>query len=637
MAFKLSFLNKTNKKAKAHKTNKEEKKNIRILKYNDYPHLLALKPREQYIFHSDYFQIDDSYACILSFFHSEGANDNFPAFWGINLIPSGMPDGVTTILFEQNRRMSEDWINAHQSKSENIANMNEKEQTQNGSNTTAGKAERKVDDLSVIAQEILNGSTYINVQYRLLVKAPTLEILDEARDKLDRLYIEHFATLSTAPYIGQQRKELSTLFQKNEKKEGKGFYFTSTEYAGTYNLVTHGLEDKNGEYVGEMTGDVNTSAILFDVDNYAHHIVVANDNFNEQYNRAHVADMWGSKISQACLMRNKRVVHVILDGANLDDLGPKFERMTYKIDMTKGDVNMFEMFGEEKDELSVFSAQMLKLRLMAEQAYETNEHDRAIIRGSLEEVATRFYIDSRMWYDNAAFNREKLRVINIPHKEVPKLEKFVAYLNTEYKKAVTAQGQDPEHTHALGVLKVSFSNMLTSNGDLFNTTTSDKIDGAKTGRRVVYDFSELMRRGRNIAMAQLVNIVGFAIGNLQRGDIVIIHGAEMIDETVKPYINQQFEQLYANGGRVAFLYNNTDRMLEDQEFCTFDKADYTILGTMTENTIAKYQERLGQKIPPDLSSLITNKSDSICYIRRGFDNVVFRQELSLGTQRERWG
>lgn len=618
------------------RASEEKKENKFKLKFQDYPHLLELKPREKYIFHSDYFEVDDSFGCILSFFHSEGASDNFPPFWGINLIPTGMPDDVVIILLEQNRRMTEAWIEGHQSKSEKVAEMNAKEQSENGTNTTAGKSLKKADDLVTIAQELIEGAAYMHVQYKIMIKAPTLKKLDDARKKIDRLYIDRFATVNAAPYIGQQKKELSTLFKSTEKKEGKGFYFTSPEYAGTYNLVTHGMEDPAGEYVGQMIGDVNISAILFDVDNYGHHVVIANDNYNEQYGRAHVADMWGSKISQACLMRNHRVVHIILDGANLDRLGPKFEHMTYKIDMTKGDVNMFEVFGEEKDELAVFSAQMLKLRLMAEQAYETNDHDRAIIRGSLEEVATRFYIDSRMWQENAAVNREKLRIINIPHDEVPKLEKFVAYLDTEYKKAITAQGQDSERTHALGVLKVTFRNMLTSNGDLFNTTTSDKIDGAKTGKRVIYDFSELMRRGSNVAMAQLVNIVSFAIGNLKKGDVVIVHGAEQIDESVKGYITQQFEQLYAKGGRVAFLYNNTDKMLADQEFCEFDKADYTIFGNMTDNTVKNYQEKLGQTIPPDLTSLITNKSTQLCYIRRGFDNVVFRMELLLGTENERW-
>ena len=62
----------------------------------------------------------------------------------------------------------------------------------------------------------------------------------------------------------------------------------------------------------------------------------------------------------------------------------------------------------------------------------------------------------------------------------------------------------------------------------------------------------------------------------------------------------------------------------------FDKADYTIFGNMTDTTVAEYQRQLGQDIPADLAGLITNKSESICYIRRGFDNVVFKQDLALG-------
>ena len=146
----------------------------------------------------------------------------------------------------------------------------------------------------------------------------------------------------------------------------------------------------------------------------------------------------------------------------------------------------------------------------------------------------------------------------------------------------------------------------------------------------MYDFSRLMMRGKGIAMAQLVNVIGFAVGNLGEGDSVIIHGTELIEDRVKKYIMTQFEHLFDKGGRVVYLYNNISRMLKDTEFSEFDKADYTILGNMTENTAVAYQKALGQAIPGDLISLITNKSERTNYIRRGFDNVVFRSDLSLG-------
>lgn len=606
-----------------------KKKKEKRISYEDYPHLLELKPNDSYIFHSDYFICDNQYGCVLSFFHSDASKDNFAAFWGVNLIPSGLPDTVTIILFEQNRKMSTRWIESHQTKSEKLAEMDQNEQYRSGTNTTFGSAVKKTTDLQIIASEIIDGASYINSHYRLLVTAPSLYTLDEARKAIDRLYIDRFATVSVAAYHGLQRYELSNLFKKNSIKNGKGFYFTSVEKAGTYNLVTHGLEDKAGEYIGQMIGDVNTSAILFDIDGYSHHVVVANNNINSAYNRAFVSDMWGSKISQSALMRNHRVVHLILNGANLDELGPKFENITSKIDMTTGDVNMFEIFGEEKEELSLFAYHMMKLRLMAEQMYTTNDNDRAIIRGSLEDVATKFYIDSRMWHENASYNRDKLRVVNIPHNEVPKLEKFVAYLETEHKRALNTS-LDMELSHAINVLKMTFRNMLTTNGDLFNTSTSDKIDNVKTGRRVIYDFSALMTRGSNIAMAQLVNIAGFAVGNLQYGDVVIIHGVEYIDESVKEYINIQLEKLIKKGGRVAYLYSDTEKMLNDFEFNKLDQCDYSVLGAMPINTIEHYQNVMGQEIPHDLKNLISKKNEDLCYIRRNHDNVVFRQELFLG-------
>ena len=401
-------------------------------------------------------------------------------------------------------------------------------------------------------------------------------------------------------------------------------------YAGSYSLVTHGLEDAAGEYVGYMVGDVNNSAVLFNVDGYEHHAVVVNENYHEKLGRVHVADMWGSKLSQSAMLNNHRVVHILMDGVDMNKIGPSFESLTYKLDMQHGAVNMFEMFGEENDEMSIFPAQMQKLILMAEQAYETTDSDRSIIRGSLEEVATKFYVDRRMWHANAKENRDKLRVVGIPHNEVPRLQEFVSYLDTGYKKQAMTSAKDNEKLHAMSVLRLTFRNMLSNNGDLFNMITSDVIEGAKTGQRVLYDFGDLMRRGKGVAMAQLVNIIGVAVGNLGYGDTVIIHGTDLIDDGVKDYIDTQFEHLFAKGGRVVYIYNDTDKMLMDKAFCHFDKADYTVFGNMTDTAVALYQQELGQEIPPDLEALITNKSESICYIRRGFDNVVFKQDLALG-------
>ena len=49
-----------------------------------------------------------------------------------------------------------------------------------------------------------------------------------------------------------------------------------------------------------------------------------------------------------------------------------------------------------------------------------------------------------MWYLNAKENWNKLRIVGIPHDEVPKLEMFCSYLDTEYKAMVNRSARDNE-------------------------------------------------------------------------------------------------------------------------------------------------------------------------------------------------
>ncbi|WP_435109326.1 hypothetical protein [Nocardiopsis synnemataformans] len=598
--------------------------------FDDHPHLLALKPRERYVFRSDYFQIDDHHACILGFFHDDGARDDFGAFWGINRIPAGLPEDVTVVVLEQVRRMGEKWIEDRIKTAEKLDRLEEGEQAQSGTMSSRRRAAKVSDDIEILSGEIQDGASYLHVHDRLLVKAPSLEVLDDAVERIGRLYIDRFGTLKVAAYPGEQRQELSNILGKNERKRGKGFHFTSVEFAGSHSLVTNGLNDPAGEYVGFMVGDVNNSAVLFDVNAYDHHVVVADNTVNPVLDRAHVPDMWGSKISQAALLSNARTVHVVLDGARLDDLGPRLDSLTARLDMNSGDINMFEMFGAQENELSIFPAHLEKVVLMAEQAYETTDQDRSIIRGSLKETLTQFYIDKGMWARNAKHNRNRLRVVGVPHTQVPRLQDIVTYFDTQYRALANSRARDDEALHAYNILRLVFKDLLDNNGDLFNTHTNDEIDGVADARRVLYDFSRLLKRGKGVAMAQLVNVIGFAVDNLGLGDTVIIHGAENIDDRVKGYLTEQFEHLFLRGGRVAYLYNDVDRMLADSAFNRFDAADWTVLGPMRDATVTEYQRQLHQDIPPDLERLVTTRGENLAYLRRGHTNVVFHLDLALG-------
>lgn len=112
---------------------------------------------------------------------------------------------------------------------------------------------------------------------------------------------------------------------------------------------------------------------------------------------------------------------------------------------------------------------------------------------------------------------------------------FLAYLDMEYTGQVNARNKDPEVMNAYGFLQATFRDMLDSSGDLFNTITSTKIDRATVSNKpcVIYDFSSLLKRSRGVMVAQFVNALGFAVGNLTQGDVVVLHGAEQLAPDIK--------------------------------------------------------------------------------------------------------
>ena len=614
------------------------KKPRKVYSYEDNPHLLALRPHECYMFFSDYTRIDDNmYSCILAMFHNNGATDRFGQFWGLGLLPHNLPKTTKVIRFEQVNRLTDEWVNQHQTRSEKVAEANAGEQGRGGTNTTRRKAGKASTDLETIAAELLNGASYLHVHYRLQVLAPSLKELDAAIDQIRKDYIDAFSSLTLEPYQGEQKKEMSTLLRDNDTKLGTGFYYTSTEYAGSYSLVTHGIEDHDGEFVGTMTGDVNNSAVLFDIDYFPKHIVLADGVFDDRYqDRVRRSNVWGSKIAQAAILNNHKVVHFLLSPVNMDMVSPKFESFTNFVNMTQGDLNMFEFFGDPEAELTLFPKQLEKIKIMTEQISPPTEDDKTVIRDSLSEALTQFYKDSHMWIDNAQYNREKIRLIGIPHEQVPKLEQFVMNLDQKHKALLAASIVDNEQVHAYSTLKSIFRSMLTSNGDLFNTTTNSVFDTVTEKNRVIYDFSELLQRGSGIAMAQLVNVVSYALSGLGKGDLAIFHGCDNItSQEVKGFLRREFDFLYKRGGRTCLLYDDVAAYMQDLDFNQAIRADYTITSTMTPADAALYESSFGIKLPNTLKSLITAPKSDNNYLHRGVDNIVFKPDLYVGVKHDR--
>lgn len=615
-------------------------------KFKDNKFLDDIRPKEGYCFRSDYFEIDDKYAKIVTFVNKGSSKKTLPIFWGINLIPQGVQQDVTIVLLKSVDRMTDAWIEDHQQTADNVTSFNENETKKSTDRKAKHEAEHKSTDIDIIAKELMDGASYLNIHFRLMIKANSLDSLEKAEAAVMRWYSNKFATLKIEPYEGRQRRELGTLLAPNVLKNGKGFYMTSTELAGNYNLVTQGLSDPTGSFLGNMEGDVNNSGVLMDIDDFSSHIVIAGDKKIKKLNKQFMSDMWALKLSNATIMNNNRVIHLVLNGVDLENIGMKrqdgsfidLSPLTSKINMNSGDVNPLEVFGSidyetgtAPDELTAFSSHVKKLTLMLKQLRKSS--DQEIVDGYMSRVINEYYVMEQMWLRNAKEHREDLRILGLPHTSYPRLSSMVQTLERMHKAELEkGDRRDPNDLKAVNLIKSTFESLLNTDGDLFDVYTNDVIDNAEYSKRVIYDFSSLRDRGVGLAMAQLVNVLDFATRRIQDGDLLVIHGVEFISDGVRKYMSEVVDGIIARGGRIAYIYNNVEKMLDERSFNKFDSADYTALGYMSKSVFDRYIDILKQTVPETLINLVTSKQSDRFYVRRGTDNIVFGFDPKLSVR-----
>ena len=100
------------------KKDKKEQRNVEG-SLSEYPFLMSIKPKEAYIFRSNSYECGGYHHSILSYFHVDGAIDDYKLFWGIDMIPTGLDESVVVTHVQTVERMTDGWIKEHQTQAEN--------------------------------------------------------------------------------------------------------------------------------------------------------------------------------------------------------------------------------------------------------------------------------------------------------------------------------------------------------------------------------------------------------------------------------------------------------------------------------------------------------------------------------------
>ena len=628
-----------------------QKERDRHLFVRDNP-LRDLLPRGGYEFHSNYFKYGHRYGRILTLVESDQSDRNLTPFWRINLIPQPFilndketersnPDAVFGAhgqLFSMLENKTKQWATDHQAKADEAA-IQEADGAEGSEQRT--HASVRAQDSVVIAQDRAAGDMYGSTEFKVLLTARSLKDLDLVTFRYRQWIASRFDGIHFEVYEGGQDTDLTNLLKTADVQLGQHPMGTSSEYAGGYEILTRGITDINGDYIGQMVGDINNTAVLMDLDNYDGRVVLAH---SAQPRMLHAGPeefdvgtrattLLGVRLAQSALINNHRVIHLVLNEAKPQNIGADLDDITTVVSLNQGAINPFELFGDIKNELSVFATHVEKLRLMVKQISPSVGD--ITLNDTLTAIVQDYYKDLGMLVDNPAENREKLRLLGLPHYQYPLLDRFMVYLNQAVD-AAAEQGNQSLVTR-IEELRSAFALMLRDNSDLFNVVTADTIDSADQSPQVVYDFAALRRRGKGIAMAQFINALRYATDTLQDRDVVILHGVDGLEDSVKGYVKDVLDELQSRNVRLVFLYDDAETCIKDASFNRMGFADWTMLGGFNEAVIKAYQNLVDRTMPSGLRSAIidyggSEYGDSIYYLSRGIDNVLFALDMSLGTR-----
>ena len=587
-----------------------------------------IKPKEKIEFYSNYMQVDDHYECVLTYFYQTSLNATLGKMWGLCEIPVGLDekgDGIRTVIYEQIHPMSPEWTKAHLVRADNIEKNNLEEQANSGSTLGRMKAGSAYKDLEEINEEILNGANYLNVKKRIIVKALTLESLEEAVEEIRNSLKNSISFTTVASSAGTQRKEISSIYQKNEEKLTKGQDYTSTEYAGTYSLVNQGFEDPEGIYIGDMEFEVNRPGIIFDFNRFSRRAVIAT---SKKERGIPMTDLWAAAISQDIRQKGGRVIHVVLTNSNVTEIGLPYKKSTIYLDMTEGMLNPMEFFGEIRqrgDAQKVYNQQIEKMKLFFRQFYHGDEEFIRSMEPILTNWLTDFYKEIGMWRTNQNTEFDDTRLI-VPHEDVRRLSDFMATMTRKVQESDLRPG-DYESKRSHTIFN-TFDSVLKTSSATFDCLTSPVMDETKKAQRIIYDFSHLYHENsKEIAMGQLINVLSYASNDLREGDCLIIHGTDLIDPNIREWMNSLFAKMEEKNARVVMLYRDIRKCIRDSEFNRFTEADYTIFGTMDANTALEYEKAVGTKLPENMREKISDQDMDYALLRRGITNVIMVPNL----------
>lgn len=615
-----------------------------------------IKPIGNVKFGSVDMQIDGRYATILTFVVTPGSFNKLEPLWGINAIPRLIRDknlrekNIESKLLYNVSRRSDKWAESKIPQAIEVAQSGHHETTKGSQATEAMRFRDRFNQTQEIAYELKNGSSYLDLSLRVVIKAPTQEDLTASIRALEREYQSIFSsTVQLVPFVGEQDVEYASMLNIAEDQLGENYQLTSRELAGSYPFVTRGINDPDGTYVGSLAYEVNSDPVLLNTLAFDELAVVCakgkaedlSSKYKQHVNHNFKATTgWAVKFTQDALVRGKKVMHMILNEEDPRRIPNAIDLrdMTLYVDLTseKSGINMLESFSYNMDEQGAFNVLITKIQTIIRQfSQKIDEHDDTTLNSSdmqaLQELLRAFYIDEGMWVSDAKKEKEDIRLLNIPHKEVPRLNRLVIYA----KEMLTKEAQgDNVNTKSFRKIYNLLKEISDNHGDLFDRLTTINRKLLREKQQVIFDFRHLKLRTERGLMGHFVNTFSYGEGELKDGDVLIIHGMDEMTPSVCDFLKTRIRQLHQRGVKVVLMYEEADIMLgkekeNRQHNKWFEQASLKLTNPMTNSSVSRYSDILRVGLPESVTQGMSGADRHVYLFNRNNDVILFNWDIVL--------
>lgn len=652
---------KNDKKTFKNKVDKEVEK--RLLLHNET--LSRVAPAGNIKFNDIDFITNGKYGTILTFSVKKGSFDGLPPLWGMGLVPK-IPkveefenkNIVAKAIYSISRRKDE-WAEKKVQSASSVSGTGYSESKNADQSVSKNYFQQYYYDTETIASELNKGSSYLDLSIRITITAPTKEDLYNAIFYLEKHYTKQFNNkVELVPFAGEMKTEYSNLLDSARNQRGENYHLTSRELAGSYPFISSGVNDMNGSYIGQLYGELNSDPVLLDTTNINKLGVICAKNraadLNSEENRNiklkydfKATTAWSNKITQDAFVNGNKVVEYVLNGEHVERMREELFGETAYINLQDPNVsiNMFEAFADGQDEMSALSVTKTKIQEIARQFSEKEDNRDTTTLSSrditeIEKLLEGFYIDEGMWKEKPMENREDLRFVGVDHREVPILDQFIVYIHDMI-------GEEEKNSHIHGTsdkqrslqrIHDVFSKMKSSHGNIFNRQTSLNEDAIKNRLKTIFDFKMLKETHHPTLMGHFVNCLAYGEQILEEDDVLIIHGADELTETVKKHLRARIGTLNDRGVKVYLLYNDADVLFEKNNTedptrenihrIWFRNADIRITNAMKPQNVKEYASVINRQLPDSVQAGMQSSYDHIYYLNRDTTSSLFKLEIA---------